>query len=632
MKFEEGNIWKKQAESREVLYDKVEKKVQSILELRRFVDSNAIFDIKALDADLENLVGRIKNDIGSEKIDKYAAFLEKRKRLKEIACLEDEIRDQIYVHSDDDEEYDDEGDSESDSETNVYDLVYVPNKGLEEELEKLDAESIELSAEIDAIEEDDDVVFFSSLDGLKHMLIRKRDQVLSYKEKIEGDQSFVSDTILKEVELEGEAEVQISTFSVNIILSPEDYRKIRGDSSNGTHYRNSVINLIKDRPGKDATIRHEENHNISESFVSEPMYIDGLIRKLQDGASRLDRLNDMGVPDILICHEKDVIKSYISNYYRNNFSEIIADIDRLPSGDMVTFLHNYEDAERKLSSFSAGLRDKDFRSEIDNKIEEMENKFIRYFFDLSNIFYFANKIVKTEEAKALIVLFGNGKGVRKVERHLKHYDSRFDDFTLLRRFTGEMDYMKGLRKSDLLSVIFGKNYAVMAGDKSYNASLEFGVKLGDFDDIKRIRDLVLSGFVDVEGGKLMEGRLREMEEEFFNLDNFDFLNNSIDAYRDTIGCLKEICDHYELDQERVEHMKYGLFSCYIESKFAANDFEELEKRFVGDFENYFGANIMKNCITEEIKYRYLTKNNKIRKKQLREFVYKIGMSEGDFQL
>ena len=628
MSFEESVVREKRIETRDGLYEKVESKVQSILSLRKFIDGSGDLPSEDLISKLEVEIGQIKNGIDPQKVAKYELFLEKNKRFQEVMRKQDEITMRLYVEPEMEDGDDENGEmAENDD---ILNFEYVPNEELEQEVEQLEFESSELFDELKELKNDDDVAFILKLEDFKKNLIQKKEEVLALKNKIEKDPAFISKFIFDKYVPKDGFEIQSSGFCVNIILSEDDYQKILGNKSIGMHLQGSVVNIIKDGPDRDGTIRHEENHNNSESFVPRVIYIDSFVRRLEEQIKSLDKLRNLAAPTVISDKAEHKIQNDIADYYKCNYSEIIADIDRLPTGDMHTFLINYEKAERKLRSFVGGVKDAELKDKLDKKIDEMEKKFIKYFFDLSNIFYFANRIGKAEEAKGLTILFGNGSGIRKIERHLRNYDPSYDDAILLRRFTGEMDYLKGLESinspaAQMLEFIFGGKQ----DSKSQRASLEFGIRFDDLENIKKIENFVVSGNANDAEETAIEDRMYEMaEQDFFKGGNYDFSNKGIGFYMEIIRHLEKINDFCGLSESFVGSFKYELFANYVAYVFSRKDFSELESGYGDGFGGFFENDTMEGAIIEELNFEfkdYHTKNGNIRSPKLRRFLERIGI-------
>ncbi|MFA5994071.1 MAG: hypothetical protein WC823_03875 [Parcubacteria group bacterium] len=626
MNFGESPIWTRQIEKKENLYERVEQKAQAILDFRKLIEESGDRSVEELTSKLEVELSDVKNRIGVEKTRQYALLLEKEKDLSGIDNRLEEIHDELYPEIWDDEE--DAANLDTDDEDD-FEIMGVANEELEQEQEELYDQQQELIEEIEKLREDDDVMFIAKLDNFSKNSIKKRRETLNLLNHIEKDGSYVQSSILNGYELEDGYEIQSSGFCVNIILSPKDYSSAIGQESNGVHLHNQAINIVMHKPGMEDTIRHEENHNISESFVPRGLYITNLVSRLKKEIKRSDELQGLDAPEHIIEYGELRIQKMIADYYKCNHSEIIADIDRLPTGNMNTFLHNYNQAEEELSNFAKGIENKELGEKMLQKIDEMEKKFIKYFYDLSNIFYVANRIGKTEEAKALMILFGNGNGIRRIERHLRNYDSRYADLVLLRRFTGEMDYTKNLERRnltgmDLLQLIFGDNY----DRENTRVSLEFGLPFDDLESLKRI-EILSASVVDAQQKEVIASRMDVMIDAFMTYKNYDFEKNKIDVYMEIINSLKRIGENCGVQSKNIGSYKYGLFSNYVQYVFKRKKIAELENRYAYDFSEFFGVERMKGIIMEELEFDrkvYYKKNGELRSSVIRTFLEKLDIS------
>lgn len=533
MNFEKNLAFQRQAEKKESLYEKVEMKTQLILAFRRMVEENGNLSTEDLAAKLHAGLEDVKKKLGTEKIAQYALLLENMQRNFEIKERIYEIDNELYpeIYIDDDDEGEDDANQAIEG-SDLSDEEIKAQGELGEELEMLSGESENLEREIHNSLMDNDISFLLKLVRFYESIIRKKKRTLKLLSLIREKQAHVLRSLFNGYKFEKDPIVMSTGVCINIILSPKDYEALYGGNSNGVHITTGEpINVIRDRIGKESTIMHEENHNISESFAPSAFLIDSFIKKLEKEMSYID---DGDYPDFFIDRAKQGIENGITEYYKQNYYEIIADIDRLPEGDTSTFMSNYSQTENKLKQFASGVKDEKFRSRLHQRIDDMEKNFLIYFNNLSNIFYAANKIGRTEEAKALMILFGKGDGSRKIERHLRNYDQKYDDHVLIRRFTGEGDYMKaaylkenytkGVKTIEdiLLSKIFGP-----AEDRRTKVLIETGIGIDDLEDLERIESLIDS-IADEDQKQAIINRLQQMKiDDFKEIASYDFANKKL---------------------------------------------------------------------------------------------------------
>ncbi|MGW8184936.1 MAG: hypothetical protein ACWGHO_02390 [Candidatus Moraniibacteriota bacterium] len=613
MNFENSLILRNQVEKKENLYEKVEMKIQTILDFRKLAENNINQSPDEFAGSLNSGLEDVKKKLGAEKIAQYELLQEKRLKKFELDERVYELLSILYPDSESD-------DDDSEIKTLSADEI-AAEKEAHAEYEILDEEANNLHNEIRKMEEDDDLVFISELETFTQSMLQKKKRTLKLLERIGEKEENISDVIFSGYEFKEAPKILSAGICINIILSPEDYKAIRGGNSSGTHLHGQPINIIKDTFGKESTIRHEENHNISESFAPNVMYIDSFIKGLE---SKVVRIGNDIYPDFYIEDMKQRVEREIASYYKWNYHEILADIDRLPEGDMSTFLYNYSRAERKIRLFADGIEDKEFSKRLHQKIDEMETNFLTYFNNLSNIFYAANKMGKTEETKALMVLFGNGKGIRKIERQLRHYDPSYDNLVLLRRFTGELDYTKD-NSSAVLNDILGISF-----NKPSKVSSRLGISFSDLEGLSQIETLSES-MTDPGQRRAVANRMREMNEiSFGGSEEYDFTNKSIDDYMQAIDILNKIGKNCEV-RNRVKFIKSykrNLFRHYLKNVLDKKDLSEIRARYAKDFKKFFGAENMNEALKTEIEFefqKYCNKSGQIKNKDLRAFLEENGM-------
>ena len=605
-------------EKQKELYEKVEYKIQAILRLEQFVNESGDLEYDEFKELLEQLMLDIRSTFNQSVVDEYTRYTQIQNELHSIVDREDNIKSAL---------------------ANEEDQGQSKNEGLTNELNELSQRFSELSQENDELEMNDDVVFLAKMDLFYYSVLNKKNDVLTFKDERPGE--ILSVIGINVMDLRGSFEIQFSGLSVNIILSSNDYDRYFGRISNGKHFVGTVFNVIRDREDREVTIKHENRHNITESFVANVVYIDNLIGKLMQDVEAMD---DAYGHEALRKFQSTIILQKIETYYKKNYAEIVADLDRLVEGKMSTFLMNYRQTRDSLLNFVEYLdekyegRYKELGDAVKQRINILEDKFLEYFFELANVFYFADKINKQEEAKALVVLFeGN---TRKIKRHLEFYRPEYDyeSFALLNVFMGKLDYLEQLERK-----MSSKEYALrsMFGVKQSTTAVQhkFGVKITDLNSLKKIAEAVQVSVNDKlltnEEMELLEIKLDEIDEDLTFFRRLDFSKFGISVYMQAVEILEHIQallkpGKYFLDFRNA--LFAGCFNYCVEQGNFSLLLAEIDK--VKDF---FNRDLMLRCVVDDMEMDideyidrgYIDHNNKLQNTPLKEFLKQIGAEEDE---
>jgi hypothetical protein len=511
----------KRETKREMLYEKIDKKVDIIENTRNFVKNISSLEPTDFEKECQNEMGSIKEFFDPDIQNKYLEVNEldgKCENLhKQLQLREREIEEEIEKLSEE-----------------KYRELYGEEKGLwdwkiiEELLEKdekyqnIDILLRETQSEINSLIKNDDVKFLRQMGRFFGSVAKKRKQVFATKEQYKVDPEKFWEALYEEIEElkdieKDKIEISFSGLNINLIFPKNEFAKIRTDKRiSGFHRSFTVFNFIKDGPDKNDTINHEENHNLSESFT-DPF---GSLGDFSKDVESLNRLKELRAPAFMINNGKKAIERKIKNYIYNFSHEIIADIDSIPKGDIHTFLFTFLRAYDKTVSSLRKIEDADVKNKIKNVLSQTEERFIEYIDRLSMAFFIANKLggeKDQEKLKYAIILFGPDK-LRKAEKYIRNRvgEKNYDMLINLRSFLGKGSYFnhflqfverygkdEKLKKSELLHAILGERSSTMLrramAEKSISASFfhlhnikrlfKLVVEI-DSDNVKKISSLI----------------------------------------------------------------------------------------------------------------------------------------------
>lgn len=400
-------------------------------------------------------------------------------------------------------------------------------------------------------------------------------------------------------------EINFSGHCVNLILPKDVYKKISNDVSTGCHYTGTVINLISDTPNKDRTIRHEENHNLSESFVEQVIYSDSFLEEINSRINRIEKLRNLGATEAMIKNEMSNIKGVISNYVFKNFSELVADINEPSRENIRNYFSQFLRTVNDLDVFIGEVKDEELKKELSLGVNKLEKEFIKHIEKLANIYFVSNNTGNNEDMKGAILLFGHDK-INKVERYLKSKigKDKYNTIESIRPISGERNaYFSGIRSSrtsaeKTLDNIFGveaerseKIISILNKDKEdffKGGNLEKlisdlnALKNTDQEAFKQVVSLISKEeILNNEGAKLFVRKMRNIEE----LVEMDRLLKKLGKTIDVPELSNQVEEIYL--SEYVDEL-YNI-------SLADDDFEELVELFKGD---YFNMRSSKKYIEE----------------------------------
>jgi hypothetical protein len=542
---------------REEIFERIEKKVETIEELRSFAEANGKLPPEELKVLCAQKLDEIKAKF-PQKTDLLADY--KRKEL-ELA----EMRSKISL----------------------------PES--EDEIEESDLDNFEKEDELESYlyqlsEEDTEISFLLRVEEFFVNLVKKREELLAWQELYETDKGAFFDKILPALKFDEEAlpELEVAPiiwgdYSLSLSLPPAFLAVIMRGKVEGIHFRDTVINIISEETDFDKTLRHENNHNLEEMFGRERnLYAGEIGHGLEAKIERLDRLKELRAPKIFIEKEINGIKRFISDYCYKNFHEIVADIDNLEEREIHTFLANFYKIFKEIRRALGKIDDSELRISIEEGLEEVQGKFIEILKTIGNMFFAAKEMGDAGKAKASLILF-EAKKIDKAVKYLSwHFGPQFDFLYSLRPvLQGEayfpvVDKRRGrVVENDIFAAIFGESDLLSQG-QSFDLALARETGPDSFFELNNIRRLSEALKAD-ENLKLGEG-----DKEKFGgiLSGFPFRKISSLKIEDFLEFVEKLffvskrLDIPELEVFALDRSPYQYFASKIYESIESDNFTE----------------------------------------------------------
>lgn len=577
-------------EKRKFLYEKLEEKVESILELRSFAKNHEKDNLDDLEVNIKLKQQKLLDDyfsrgfITMEEKGKLASFPEIIREGHELSQLLMKEEAKANLTSSNEQEYNQK------------------RAQFEKEEKRLD----EIMAEYVAEESNIDLNFLKKAGVFLDTILLKKQTVIEMEEMYKTSPEEFYATVQEQCGLDmtvakDNYNVSFPGYSIVIELSEVDFNQwTREKGTQGVKIAGTAFIILKDTEGKEKTLNHEENHNLSESFVPDVQYADifsqriGLILEMNDEVERrLSTATTSEKQDLIKAKEyvKINLPKLIDNYAFENFSEIIADIDRLGDKEINTYLWNYIEWVNKIEEIAEKTGNEEIKAILEQGLRTSRLQFVDYINKLSNIFFVSEKLGEIDQAKGAIILFKH-KQINKAEKYLKHHfgEEKYNTYKSLQPLISGGVYFKDIEKMDKLF----KDIKFMSLEGKKDIGLEdFNLKAGEelmSDIIERnglpaflrmdnLRNLALSlkehtiDLSEEEKSNLRESVLKTswLESVIFNKYEAKDLGE-IDTY------LKEIGEHLGIDELKEiteEKISVDLVSCSLFKCFSKKNYDSL---------------------------------------------------------
>lgn len=536
-------------QKREELYQTVEQKVQAIIEIKQFIQEKQGLPYAEFCQAVEYFKKSITDRFGEETNQQVIRLEE---LIKENQALNEKLIE-FFAKGDEIE------------------VIYL------KEYQELYDKSEEIGQELEILSNDDNLVFIKKINDFFSSTTLKKRQVKEASELYEKDkEEFIAHLRKKlSIELSSDAIVNIefSGLNINIILKNEDFEKLVGSETTfGVHYLGTVINILKENNFEEAK-KHEENHNLSDSFTEHSFDKENLLNYLKISIDRYHTQKKIKTPQVFIDNELNIIKKLLTEYHHNNFNELIADLDILTDGNIYTFYSNFSSALTRLFKFVKTSNDDEIKKLILDNIEVMINNFSKLMREFATIFFAAKRIGKIEEAKAAIILFEHDN-LAKVFRHLRSYKN-FEFYERIFPLIHQGSFYKQLTKKterykieDFLFEKIGlrKDLRLLLAIEDCDSPVYFF----NLPNLKRLCEILKNDHCEltIEEEQALKNNIDnfldniELICDFFTIKNFTFKQIiEIDGYLKEIGRVLKV-DSFETFVERNIAFTY-IQSCFI---------------------------------------------------------------------
>lgn len=272
-------------EVRESLYEKIDHKIEVVLDMRKFAEENENLPAKELKGKMNNKVERSLNGllrtgaITKEQIitaEEQSGLFNERQRLQQLVMEKEKLL----------------------SEPGDYDYI----KELSE-INKIYLEVDQISEQIKAIDDNLDFQFLRRLSNFVEDIAYKRALVEKYEEKYKLSTESLFEVIEKDYNFDfkgidkNKIDVSFNGYSIVLELNEQDFnnidfKNIKGKEVSGFCYNFFIF--LKDKEGKEDTLRHEKNHILSSSFAETPVYQEKFIKYVRFNISKIEKYKENG--------------------------------------------------------------------------------------------------------------------------------------------------------------------------------------------------------------------------------------------------------------------------------------------------------------------------------------------------
>ncbi|MFH0857070.1 MAG: hypothetical protein V1860_04185 [bacterium] len=421
-------------EIKESLYEKIDHKIEVILDMRKFAEENENSPAEELKEKINNKLERslngllrtgaiIKDQIITS--EEQSGLFNERQRLQQLVMEKEELLS--------------EGD--------------CAEKFLE--INKIYLEINQISEQIKTLGDNLDLQFLRRLSNFAEDMTYKRALVEKYEEKYKLFPESLFAVIEKNYNFDfkgidkSKIKVSFNGYSIVLEISEQDFnnidfKNIKGKEVNGFCYNFFIF--LKDKEGKEDTLRHEKNHNLSSSFAEAPVYQEKFIKYLQFNITKIEKWKENGDNERAAAYKKQ-LDNEIKNYVYKNFNEIIADVENIEAGRIRTFLSNFLEVVGSFDEICNETDDSEIKTLLREAEASMRDKFVKYMDLLSNIFFVAGSMGESEQAKGALILF-KPEQMEKIEKYFKHRygQEKYDIYTKLKPLICGGNYFKGFNR------------------------------------------------------------------------------------------------------------------------------------------------------------------------------------------
>jgi hypothetical protein len=573
-------------QKKENLYKKIDNKIQSIINIKHLAYNIKDCGLDDMEKIFDQKIDLLKNELNEDelkKIDDYLFILEKIQKIEtEIVSLDRAIGNKPMEYWSEDRATKDD--------------LYAVQK-----VEELEDESMRLLESIKN-ESNDETIFLGKIKIFFNGILNKKRQVINLKNQLKINPKEFFQTLsnygydLEKDYDQGMVKFIFSGYSLNIIIKNDLYEEIVNDFSVGMHCHGSAINIINGEDENiEKTIRHEENHSLSESFIQRDFKMSEIIfncieKNFYDYEKLLSE--DQSIPEIKqkIEYIENKFSKEILNFSHYYHSELIADIDDLGEGQISTIFYEYKGFIDKIEGLKCN-RPESVRL-IGKLLKNTNEQFSEYFKKLSDIFYTSKKVNKLEESKAAILLFepkGSNTKMERIRKYLIYLDDKFEAYEILKNIISPGSYFKQIEnelaergKNEIINIFFhdyDKMQSLLQKSNScYFFKKENVYKLSEILDKNDEKNIIIS---PEEGMAIIENIDNISVHDIIKLikeNNFLHISEII-SYDDEIKNIAKKIGCPQMENFVEEKFSYWMFDLYYNNCIMIDNFQNLAELY-----------------------------------------------------
>lgn len=588
-KKENKSGWK---EKKEAMYQKIDDKIDFILDLEKFAEENKSLSVNELNEKCQKKFDEVSTHFGKDAIRKYL----------ELSFLQEKNQE-----------------AEDRRKKFIFDIMKSLDNGEsskktleaeEQEFLRLQEEALSCLRELRVFQKKNlDASFLNQVNGFLLNITYKKYQTSELKDEYEKDPTELIKSIRKKFpftenyfkSLENcNFEVIFGDYSVNLVLNSEDAKKVLGENRTGGHIPRTNITIVKDREdekSKQLTIRHENNHNLTD-FISNPTFYsdklyDELVYALKTQFKELTKesnLADKEESENSLKEFKYFTTYILPKYFDENDDEIIADLEEIRKGKISTYLANFLNSIDVLYEVADKIENSEAKEMFLGGMMKMQKEFINYLVKLSQLLFITRRENDEEKLKGALILFKPHQINRIIKYFKKRYgEDKYDFYTQLRPLIKGKPHFKELAEinSDLFSdeklATAGPDYLDSLSDQVWliKTYVEKDSPEAFFEtaNLRKIVNILQKGKIkisDEEKDKVVE----ILGQSEINSLAFDFSETrDFDQFLEKTKLIKEIGKELEIKEfnQIPTRTAKGLIYIHIEEMVQEDDFELLEK-------------------------------------------------------
>lgn len=279
----------------------------------------------------------------------------------------------------------------------------------------------ELMADHDAERRNPDINFLMNIKTWMKDMVTKRATVIRAEAAYRQSPEQFEEDILRPINYDhrgiSDGKFDFTGCHINIIVDQNTLDAIVPGMS-GLHLSRTPLNLINTNDPKGETRKHEENHNLFESFTPSPRYHKQLLERLEQSLGRLDLYRTMNI-QAFTEKERSNLGGSISHYSYELVSEMKADLDNMAEGNFSGFLGHFRHSYRALSAFAR--QHPRHRELLEQSVTALEDHVVELLTRLEILLASAKRTGKVKELQSAFILLGP-REIDKIESLVERQD------------------------------------------------------------------------------------------------------------------------------------------------------------------------------------------------------------------